>query len=404
MHGPLELREDAIVLHDGGEDVSATSPAAAITAGKLLFFCPDVTDASTLKRVRQFTDHGYDVTVFGFRRHRYNTDYQPDWPHVPLGVTSDGQYGQRMSALLRAVPKIIAQRRQFKDAAAFYARNIDQLLLAMLARTISRSKAPLTYEVLDIPPILMGRMLLSRLLRAVERLCLRHTHLLVLSSPGFYRSYYHAIQRYGGDWFLLENKLHPSITRQPIERLPANPTQRPWVVGYYGLIRGAATFDLMTRLAKRLEGRVVFKFRGVLTTVDPGRFDDALKRHANIVYGGPYLPEQDLENMYREVDFAWALDLEHVDHNSRWLMPCRFYEAGFFGVPCLAVHGFEVGTMVEQNRIGWTFDQPLENALVRFFETLTKAEYEGVRQRLGATPPSMFVASDDVRRLCARLA
>ncbi len=117
--------------------------------------------------------------------------------------------------------------------------------------------------------------------------------------------------------------------------------QRPWVVGYFGLIRGEETFDLMTRLAKRLEGRVIFKFRGVLTTVDQARFDEALRRHPNIVYGGPYLPHQDLEEMYDEVDFAWALDLEHTDHNSRWLMPCRFYEAGYFGVPCLAVRGFE---------------------------------------------------------------
>ena len=67
-----------------------------------------------------------------------------------------------------------------------------------------------------------------------------------------------------------------------------------------------------------------------------------------------YLAEINLERLYRGVDFAWALDLEHTDHNSRWLMPCRFYEAGHFGVPCLAVHGFEVGTTIENHRIGCT--------------------------------------------------
>ena len=84
---------------------------------------------------------------------------------------------------------------------------------------------------------------------------------------------------------------------------------------------------------------------------------------------GPTCRSSDLETLYREVDFAWALDLEHTDHNSRWLMPCRFYEAGYFGVPCLAVRDFEVGTVVEQHGIGWTFDEPLEERLVRFFET-----------------------------------
>jgi len=194
-----------------------------------------------------------------------------------------------------------------------------------------------------------------------------------------------------------------SISRRTAAPAHTVGAQRPWVIGYFGLIRGEATFDLMTRLAERLQGRVIFKFRGVLTTVEQSRFDDALKRHPNIVYGGPYLPHQDLEGMYGEVDFAWALDLEHTDHNSRWLMPCRFYEAGYFGVPCLAVRGFEVGSMLERHRIGWTFDTPLEESLVRFFETLTAAEYDGIRGRLGTAPPSMFVAGEDVRQLCGML-
>jgi succinoglycan biosynthesis protein ExoL len=407
MHGSVELREDDIaddIAVERDSDSAIPNPRAIDTDRReLLFFCPDVTDASTLKRVQQFVDHGYRVTVFGFRRHRYNSAYQPTWPHVPLGLTSDGRYGQRLGALLRAIPTIIAHRRHLRGASVYYARNIDQLVLAMFAKLISFSRAPLTYEVLDIPPILIGDSLASRLIRAVERLCLRHTRLLVLSSPGFHRAFYDAVQHHRGDWFLLENKLHPSISRRTAAPAHTVGAQRPWVVGYFGLIRGEATFDLMTRLAERLQGRVIFKFRGVLTTVEQSRFDDALKRHPNIVYGGPYLPHQDLEGMYGEVDFAWALDLEHTDHNSRWLMPCRFYEAGYFGVPCLAVRGFEVGSMLERHRIGWTFDAPLEESLVRFFETLTAAEYDGIRGRLGTAPPSMFVAGEDVRQLCGML-
>jgi succinoglycan biosynthesis protein ExoL len=403
MRGSAELREDDIAAERDSDSVIPNLRVIDTDRRELLFFCPDVTDASTLKRVQQFVDHGYRVTVFGFRRQRYNSAYQPTWPHVPLGLTSDGRYGQRLGALLRAIPTIIAHRRRLRGASVFYARNIDQLVLAMFAKLISFSRAPLTYEVLDIPPILIGDSMASRLIRAVERLCLRHTRLLVLSSPGFHRAFYDAVQHYRGDWFLLENKLHPSISRRTVAPAHTVGAQRPWVVGYFGLIRGEATFDLMTRLAERLQGRVIFKFRGVLTTVEQSRFDDALKRHPNIVYGGPYLPHQDLEDMYREVDFAWALDLEHTDHNSRWLMPCRFYEAGYFGVPCLAVRGFEVGSMLERHCIGWTFDAPLEEQLVRFFETLTAAEYDGVRGRLGTAPRSMFVADEDVRQLCGML-
>src|SRR5215470_12118554 len=98
MHGSMdEVRRVAMV-----DARRATSRGG----GPLLFFCPDVTDASTLKRVQQFIDHGHDVTVFGFRRRRYNMGYEPDWPCVPLGSTADGKYWQRLVALLGALPAI----------------------------------------------------------------------------------------------------------------------------------------------------------------------------------------------------------------------------------------------------------------------------------------------------------
>jgi succinoglycan biosynthesis protein ExoL len=405
MHGSINARDVTDISVGAGDvprDGADTPPRVSGT--ELLFFCPDVTDASTLKRVQQFMDFGYRVTVFGFRRERYNTAYQPPWPNVPLGFTTDARYWHRLSALFRAIPALFAHRDALGRAAVFYARNIDQLLLALLARLITSSRAPVAYEVLDIPPILMRRGPVPSLLRAIERLCLRRIGLLVLSSPAFHRNYYEAVQKYRGDWFLLENKLHPSISSLPAPVRRAAERGRPWVVGYFGLIRGESTFALITRLAERLRGRVLFKFGGILTTVGQAKFDEVLRRCPNIVYGGPYLPHQDLEQLYRDVDFAWALDLEHTDHNSRWLMPCRFYEAGYFGIPCLAVRGFEVGNTIEKHRIGWTFDAPLEEALIRFFERLTPTDYERIRGRLRSVPRNMFVAGGDVARLCELLA
>src|SRR5258708_5432176 len=275
MHGSINARELSDVAVPAGEgrvDGADTSPCADGT--ELLFFCPDVTDASTLKRVQQFMDFGYRVTVFGFRRFRYNTAYQPPWPNVALGFTTDARYWQRVRALIRAIPALFANRGAVARARVFYARNIDQLLLTLLARFITFSRAPVAYEVLDIPPILMQRGPLSTLLRAIERWCLRRIALLVVSSPAFHRNYYAGVQKYRGAWFLLENKLHPSIAPPPPPVRRVAQHGRPWGVGYFGLIRGEATFALLTRLAARLQGRVLFKFGGILTTVDPTRFDE----------------------------------------------------------------------------------------------------------------------------------
>ena len=393
---------DASIDERAPVDLTSDSIRSPVTTVReLVYFGSEVRDASTVKRVQQFIDHGFAVTVFGFHRTRYNNDYQPPWPHVALGTTIDGRYGHRLLALLSAIPTLFAHRRLFARPSVFYARNIDQLLLALLARLLGGSRAPVVYEVLDIPPILMRKGLAASLLRWVERRCLRRVRLLALSSPAFHRNYYAAVQRHGGPWFLVENKLHPSIARiaRPGPRRPVR-GGRPWVIGYFGLIRGEDTFALMARLAERLQGKVQFVFRGALTTVDTTRFREALKRLPNMVFGGPYQPHSELESLYREVDFAWALDLEHTDHNSRWLMPCRFYESGYFGVPCLAVRDFQVGAVVEEHGIGFTFERPLEEQLVRFFESLTAADYDRICDRLGRMPDEMFVAGDDVARLC----
>jgi succinoglycan biosynthesis protein ExoL len=223
------------------------------------------------------------------------------------------------------------------------------------------------------------------------------------------RNHYLAVQRYQNEWFVLENKLQASVlasSAQPSAALrQAKPDRQGyrWIVGYFGLIRGQRTFDLMTRLAERLSDDVLFKFRGIMTTVDSGSFVAALERNKNMVFEGDYVCPRDLPALYRSVDFAWALDLEHAKHNSRWLLPCRFYEAGLFGVPCLAVREFEVGRLVDELDVGWTFDAPLEDALVAFFRSLSAEDYTAKRDRLLRLPVSTFVSGEDVAALCRLL-
>ncbi len=370
---------------------------------RLVCFCSDIADATTLKRIQQFVDNGYSVLVFGFQRTRSPSKADSAANIVVLGKTVDGKYWQRLAALLGAIPVVFRHRKALKAASVFHARNLDQLLLAFFARFVSGKAVPVTYEVLDIPAIMVGSRLASALMRSIERVLLSRTHLLVVSSPAFHREFFAAIQGYRRQWLLMENRLYPPPPRigWP-ERSPGR--SKRWVVTYSGTIRGDETFNLIVRLADRLRHKVEFRFRGILTTVAKSAFDDALGKYENISYGGPYTPHRDLAEIYSDSDFAWAIDLEHRNHNSRWLLPCRLYEAGFFGVPCLAVHGFELGSLLEQKGIGWTFDAPLEDEIVKFFEALSWEEYQAMRQRLRPLSSSMFVAGNDVQKLCAAIA
>src|SRR3984893_7933720 len=108
MPQSVNARDDTRLSHSAREGPLGGTDMPLADGSELLFFCPDVTDASTLKRVQQFMDFGYRVTVFGFRRERYNTAYQPPWPNIPLGFTTDARYWHRVRALLCAIPVVFA--------------------------------------------------------------------------------------------------------------------------------------------------------------------------------------------------------------------------------------------------------------------------------------------------------
>lgn len=377
---------------------------------RIAFFSPDVTDVSTIKRADMFMEEDFSIVVFGFRRARYNRNFQPHWPYVELGETQDGSYARRALALIRSIFTLFRRRESLLHTSSFYARNVDQLILATIVRKLIRSQARITYEVLDIQPVFIGKGIRARLLRLVEGIFLKRVSLIVVSSPGFIHNYFEPVQGYRGDWFLLENKLHASAvpTLETARSLLAVHSRHKslearkykWTVTYAGLIRGQSTLNLIMRLAEKFENEVLFKFYGVLTTINPDSFWTAITQHKNMIYCGEYVNPDDLADVYSDTDFVWALDLENVDNNSRWLLPCRFYEAGYLGLPCLVARDFEVGRKVESLNAGWTFSAPLEDTLSDFFESLTPAEYASKRQHIAELPADTFLSKNDSAALC----
>lgn len=375
----------------------------------IVIFQPDLTETTTIARATDFLEAGFQPIVLGFRRERYNRLHIAPWREIDLGRTEDGRYWKRFTALLRALPAIVKIRRELKTRSIFFARNLDQLLLALFAYFLFNRRAVIAYEVVDIQPAFTRNGIRSAAIRAVERVCLRHIDLLVASSPAFCRNYFHTTQQYRGEWIVVENKLRLSkleVTRAlDLRDTMIKPVAggRRWKIGYFGLIRGQATIELMVRLAKALPDRIDIEFRGIVTTVDEAWFQSALTEVPNIRYYGEYRHPNDLATIYGGIDLAWAIDLENTDSNSRWLLPCRFYEAGLFGVPCLAASGFEVGQLLDRLDVGWTFSNPIEASLVTFFKTLTPRDYDQKRFKLLACPRDTFTTGKTDGILSRRL-
>ncbi len=400
-----------LVLRYGGESVAKRLkrrrsgarpiPPAAVVG----YFGQDCTDSAVIRRIAAFQAAGAQVLGFTFRREKFNRSYRPAWDNLPLGVTCDRNYRGRLGKLIRAAWVLLANRRRLAGISMFYARNIDMALLAWFARLVSRSAAPLVYEVLDVQRAFLGPSPSARLLRWVERRVLARCRLLVVSSPGFVCHYFQPAQRYRGDWFLLENKiLGPQLRAMQVPqadvlaRVAALRGGR-WVIGWFGTLRCVESLRMLAAIAEALPDKVLIYLRGFPTETGLEPFLAVVGRYPNMVYEGEFFSPRDLPTLYSAVDFAWGFDFLDAGGNSDWLLPNRLYDAGYFSVPVLAAARTQTGAHVTNLGLGWTFEAPHAPAVAEFLRRVTAEEVAACRDRIATLPRSLFCEEDDTRRL-----
>jgi len=374
---------------------------------QVVAFIHDCTDARVIKRMRGFKDNGYQTVGFSFCRKLYNLEYQVEWNNIPLGETRKQSYLQRIFMIGKAFIKITYHRKIISNACFLYAINLDQALLAYYAQWISKTKPPMVYEVADIQPSFVAGGLFGKLLRWIERHILKRSHLLVITSPAFFSSYFKPIQNYKGNYFLLENKLLPPYVPTRVlsgvagKHTPKRAGGKQWVVGYFGILRCQKSLEIIKRVANVLPKQVIFYLRGPVSgNVKQKDFFSMVEQVPNIVYGGNYKNPHDLSDMYQQVDFVWCFELLQEEHNSKWLLPNRLYEGGYFELPIIASHGFEIGKYVERYKIGWTFEASYEESLTMFLKNLTFESYLAVKKNFETLPLEQFASTKDFSRMC----
>ncbi len=371
---------------------------------RIAFFAHERGDARVVKRIAALRDQGWEILGFTFHRDRGKPDVAPAWDNIDLGTTFNRRYFQRLFTLAKSLLILWRERDRLGGCPLIYAINTDNAVLALFGRFLSGSRAPLVLELADIQPVMTGGGLISKCLRAAERWVLGESALLVTTSPGFVRNYFQPVQKFGGEIFLLENKVYPSagLPEVAVKSRPAR-GGAPWVVGYFGAFRCRRSLELIHALAERLPEKVHFILRGYASGTIADDFTALLGNLPNVSFGGPYDYPDDLCGMYGAVDFNWCFDESDPSGNSVWLLPNRIYEGGCFKVPALSAAGTETGSWVAANGCGWELGEPLEGKLAEFFGSVTEAEWMAMAQRCAAVPEERFKGEADYARLAERL-
>ena len=384
--------------------ISMQSPdSTPVRHERIVYVAPDCTDSAVKKRAHGFLRLGHELQSFTFRRDRYNVGAPVDWPNVEMGKSQERRLGARLATLFQVLRTIFQHPNVWRKATLIAARNLDLAVLTLIGKAVTRSRAPFVFEVLDVHPLLAQRSVKGAILRWVERRVLKRCQLLVVSSPAYLSEYFQQWQGFSGSSYLLENKWSDSRAFSGSRRLDykihLSASGKPqWVIGWFGNLRCPQSLEILLKVAELLPTQVSIYLRGCPSLLGQGTLERAILNRPNVNFGGEYTAPDEFASLYWHVHVYWCGDF--LDRaNSRWVIPNRIYEGGYFGVPALAVEGYETGRYVREQQLGVTLVEPCAETLCTYLSSLDFATYQQMRQQIEALPATQFLDHGELQRL-----
>lgn len=369
----------------------------------VLYLVHDLTDPAVSRRVAMLEAGGARVAVAGFRRDDRTAPTRVGGSvPIDLGVTRDGKFAQRLAAVAAAALALRARLAAVDQPDIIIARHLEMLALADRAKGLFPARPAIVYESLDIHRLLLAGNGVGRAMRAAERRFARSAQLLLTSSPAFLSDYFEPHGQLDAPALLLENKVLDLNGLSLARTRPAS--GEPWKIGWFGALRCARSLDTLIDLTRRLDGRVELVLRGRPAYDAIPDFDALVEAAPHAAFHGPYRNPDDLEAIYGEVHFNWAIDFFEEGLNSEWLLPNRLYEGGRHGAIPIARAGTETARFLADRSIGIVLDTCSADELVRVFSNLDAAGFAAHRARLDAIDPATWTATrSDCEALVSRL-
>ena len=327
---------------------------------RIAFFGHDAADAAIRRRVRAFQDDGFEVTGFMMRRRE---PLDREWENIDLGETRDAAFLQRICQVFRGARIAADAGSPLHSANVIYARNLDMLACAFLAKRHARLKTPLIYECLDIHRLLCRKDLIGIGLRAIEGWLLRRSQALVVSSPAYLKQHFDRYYPGTARSHLLENRLsgHAGYGARVAGRQSDTPGRLR--LGWVGNLRCQRSLDLLCQLADQFGPQVEIRLHGVPALTEIPDFETMISSRKNIAFFGRYRSPEDLPGIYAGLDAVWSGDFMEAGLNSTWLLPNRIYEGGYYCVPPIASAGTETALWIARHNCGFVLEEPLSQTL-----------------------------------------
>lgn len=368
---------------------------------KILVVLPTFGDTKDSKRIKLLKDAGFQVNLAYFERDSFLSRIPEADSFINLGKIEDGKYFKRIKVYFKSIFKL---REQAKKNDLIYSVGADLAIFSFISALGLRKKSVI--DVADIRPIQVSNGIIGWILRKIEKFVTKKSSLVVLTSQGFIKNYYHKKLRLNKvEYFLLENKVDYNInTRLTFGKIE----NQKIVLGYFGVIRDNWTLMLINEITKKHPDKFEAVIAGV-NLLDTSDFHLLTEGENGIKYLGPYKSPDNLPKLYDQIDVMLTF---YPDFNStkewfdakRICRSNRFYESLMFKKPLLAFSFTDDGKEVEKLGIGLTLDNYDLNASVENISS--QINYENIQKWKGnivRIPKNVFQLSDEKERLAIKL-
>lgn len=238
----------------------------------------------------------------------------------------------------------------------------DMLVIARMAAWFCPLR--IRHQVRDLHALQLEQTLLSKVVRVIERWCLKRCELLIYSAPAFYEEYYSAI--YTGQIALLENLPRLSTWK---DFKPDSGHKKVFKVGYIGIVRYLSPLRNLVDAVECLIARgtdISVQFAG---GGDQSSLQARVETPERFEFLGKFEYTSSVAKLHQGVDLIFAV-YDRFDMNCRLAMPTKFYEALITRIPILVSADTYVGTIVERMGVGKAVDGESVEALVEALNSL----------------------------------
>lgn len=329
---------------------------------EIIFILSSLSDSHFRKRVEDFIEDGYCVSVYGFKR---SGEQIPDTLPYSVNVLAEiksRNYFSRLSTYYKCFKRL---KDICKGKLCFY----SSLDIAMFCRRMI--DAPYIYEICDITEMTVRQPIQNFLIRENIK-SIEKSNITILTSQGF-------LDFFGLNMstkvVLLPNKISKGCPEIANLQRQFKANGKALKIGYVGSVRFETIYNFISACCNYPD--IEIHIYGVFAKADPyGVMTETLvSEYPNIFYHGKFKNPEDLPNIYEDIDMLLCT-YTPSDRNVLYAEPNKFYEALYFKCPIIVSKNVFLGDKVAAMNVGYAIDATSEITIREFLDSLNADSYK----------------------------